>query len=84
MTGCIFLILLLSFPRIVLIVMYMTDYLAVYEATIWLVLGFLFMPCTTIGYAVSMNEIGSVSSWGILLIFVCILIDMMSDASSTK
>ena len=63
-------------PRIVLIVMWLCNYLAVYDTRLWPILGFLFMPCTTVGYAISMNEIGSVSDWGIVVLIICVFVDL--------
>lgn len=82
--GCCLGVILLAFaPRIALIVMYFMDYLAVYETRLWPFLGFFLMPCTTIGYCVSMNELGSVSDWGLVLVIICIVLDLGAASGTT-
>ena len=45
-------------PRVVIVLLWLfTDYLsAAYDVVIWPLLGFFFLPITTLGYAVAQNE----------------------------
>lgn len=56
--GCLVLLLLVASPRLVLFVTWLfTGYLGrAFETTIWPFLGFLFLPWTTLLYAVGANE----------------------------
>ena len=50
--GC----LAISAPRLVILVVWLaSDYFAVYRTPIWPVLGFLFLPLTTLAYAFAMH-----------------------------
>lgn len=74
--GC----LALFAPRfaIVLVVIF-SDWLGTaYETVVWPLLGFFFMPLTTLAYAMAwyMGERGSVQGFGIVLIVLAVLIDL--------
>ena len=58
LVGC----LALGTPRFaILLVVLFSDYIgSAYETTLWPVLGFFFMPLTTLSYAFAMNSNGSV------------------------
>ena len=74
LVGC----LALSAPRfaIVLVVLF-SDYIGrAYETTIWPVVGFLFMPMTTLAYAWAINSSGSVSGIQLVVVVVAVLIDL--------
>ena len=74
LVGC----LALSAPRfaIVLVVLF-SDYIGrAYETTIWPVVGFLFMPMTTLAYAWAINSSGSVSGIQLVAVVVAVLIDL--------
>jgi hypothetical protein len=74
LVGC----LALSAPRfaIVLVVLF-SDYIGrAYETTIWPVVGFLFMPMTTLAYAWAINSNGSVSGIQLVAVVVAVLIDL--------
>ena len=76
--GC----LALLFPRVVLVLVWLLGggYLgAAFPHWIWPVLGFLFMPLTTLAFAFSVNSLppgGAVSPLGWILIVLAGLIDL--------
>ena len=72
--GC----LALAFPRVaILLVVIFSDYLGqAYQTVIWPLLGFLFMPLTTLAYAFAINENGSVSGLHLVLVVLAVLADL--------
>ncbi len=72
--GC----LALMFPRFVIILMVIfSDYIgAAYNTIIWPLLGFLFMPLTTLMYAFAINSNGSVSGLYVVGMVLAVLIDL--------
>ena len=68
------------FPRIVIVLVWLfSDWLeAAYTTWLWPVLGFFFLPLTTLAYAAAwhMQPSGSVSGLGVALIVVAVLIDI--------
>jgi hypothetical protein len=74
LVGC----LALSFPRLAVLVLFLfSDYLGrAYEGNFWPFLGFLFLPWTTLAYAVAMNENGGqLSGWYVALYVLALLMD---------
>ena len=60
--GCVLLSVLLGLPRLALAVIWATrdGYLsAAFGSWLWPLLGFLFFPYTTLGFAVGMNSLGA-------------------------
>jgi hypothetical protein len=83
--GCLVVVFSLITPRIVLLVLWLTDYLeAAYGSWVWPTLGFFFMPTTTIAYSIAVNEFPSspsvagtdISLAGVIVIVVGVLIDL--------
>lgn len=74
--GC----LALFTPRLAIILVFLfSDYLGeAYQTTIWPVLGFFFMPLTTLAYAWAwhMQPQGSISGVGLVIVIVAALIDL--------
>jgi hypothetical protein len=73
LVGC----LALSAPRfaIVLVVLF-SDYIGrAYENAFWPLVGFLFMPLTTLAYAWAINSSGSVAGIQLVVVVVAVLID---------
>jgi cytochrome b561 len=63
--GCIIIAALLGAPRlaIVFFALFRHGWLAsAYESNLWPVLGFFFLPWTTLGFAVGINNIGPVGA----------------------
>ena len=74
LVGCI----ALATPRlaIVLVVLF-SDYIGrAYETTLWPLLGFFFMPLTTLAYAWAINAHGSVAGPYLVVVLVAVLIDL--------
>ena len=72
--GC----LALSAPRfaIVLVVLF-SDYIGrAYETSLWPLLGFFFMPLTTLAYAWAINSHGSVDGGFLVVVVLAVLIDL--------
>jgi len=66
------------FPRLAIAVLALTTtYMSrAFETTIWPVLGFLFMPFTTLAWALAKNEHGSVSGVWLAIVVIAVLMDL--------
>ena len=79
--GCLVVVLGLLTPRFVLAVLWLfSDYLnRAFESGWWPLLGFFFLPTTTIGYAIAQNAYstpdGGLEAIGIIVIVLGVLID---------
>jgi len=79
MGCCLMSLTALLVPRVVLIfIWFLTDWFTrAFETTLWPVLGFLFMPYTTLAYMGAMLAgAGSVSGWWLVLVVVAVLVDL--------
>ena len=83
LVGC----LALAAPRfaIVLVVIF-SDYIGnAYETTLWPLVGFLFLPLTTLAYAWAINANGSVEGFYLAGVVIAVLIDLgMFGGSASK
>jgi hypothetical protein len=72
--GC----LALSVPRLVLLVLWLfTDYIGrAFERNVWFLLGFVFLPCTTLAYAWARNSNGTVEGGYLAVVIVGVLFDL--------
>jgi len=75
---CLFLILVLLFPRAVLLVLFFfTDYLTrAYHGLLLPLLGFIFLPLTTLTYAWLVNSAMPVEGVNLIILIVAVIIDM--------
>ncbi len=75
---CILTIIALAFPRIVLFLVFLfSNFLGrAYQTVLWPILGFFFMPLTTLAYAWAMNSGGSVSGIYLVAVVIAVLIDL--------
>lgn len=75
---CILLLLVLAFPRVILVLMFlMSNYLQrAYHNLLIPVLGFIFLPLTTIVYAWEVNSHMPLTGVNILLIVIAAIIDV--------
>lgn len=75
---CLLVLLVLGLPRLALLLMFLfSDYLSrAIQTGLWLILGFLFMPWTTLAYAFAKNHHGSVEGWYLALVVVAVLVDL--------
>lgn len=72
--GC----LALAMPRFaIILVVVFSDYIGrAYQTTLWPLVGFLFMPLTTLAYAFAINNRGSVAGVHLVVVVVAVLIDL--------
>lgn len=77
--GCIAAIIGFFFPRatIILLVIF-SDYIgrAFSGGILFPLLGFFFLPFTTLAYAAAKNTHGSVEGWWLVLVIVAVLMDL--------
>ena len=76
---CLLVLIALACPRLVLLFVYLlTDWFSkAFVTTIWPLLGFVFMPFTTLAYMAAMlGNNHAVTGWWIVLLVVGILADM--------
>lgn len=68
----------LSAPRLVLLVLWLfSDYInRAYDKNVWPLLGFFFLPATTLAVAAARNEHGSVEGWWIAIVVLAVLFDL--------
>ena len=79
----------LLFPRLIIVLMVIfSDYLGqAYQTTLWPLLGFFFMPLTTLAYAWAWHSGGgSVAGVGLAIVIIAAIIDLglMSGSASHK
>ena len=78
--GCLGTLLSLLTPRLMLFVMFVTDYTSrAFEGWLWPTIGFVFMPATTVAYAIAANELsrrGKIELAGIVVVVLGVLIDL--------
>ena len=65
-------------PRFaIILVVIFSDYIGrAYETLLWPLLGFLFMPLTTLAYAWAINSRGSVEGFQLIVVVIAVLIDL--------
>jgi Mg2+ and Co2+ transporter CorA len=75
---CLFIVLILAFPRVVLVLMFlMSNYLQrAYHDLLLPVLGFIFLPLTTIVYAWEVNNRMPLAGINLLILVVAVVIDL--------
>ena len=81
--GC----LALFFPRLVLVLVFLfgSGYLGrAFQTSLWPILGFIFMPLTTLAYAFAKNQNGDVSGIYLVLVVIAVLIDLGIIGGSAK
>lgn len=77
--GCLVVLLVLALPRFVMFMLWIlpTHYLSdAFGTWVWPLLGFFFLPTTTLGYAVAQNRYDGVRGWGFVLVALGLLIDL--------
>ena len=75
---CLLLILVVAFPRVVLVLMFlMSTYLQrAYHDLLIPVLGFLFLPLTTLAYAWMMNSHMALEGFNLIILLIAVVIDL--------
>jgi hypothetical protein len=76
--ACLLLILVVAFPRVVLVLLFLlTNYLErAYHGVIVPILGFLFLPLTTLAYAWMVNNGQPTAGVNLLILLVAVIIDL--------
>ena len=75
---CLVLIIFLAFPRIAIVLLYLTsNYLQrAYHGLLLPLLGFLFLPLTTLAYAWMTNTRQPIAGINLLILIVAVVIDL--------
>lgn len=76
---CLIVLLALLIPRVLMVFIYfLTNWFSLaYQTWIWPLLGFLFMPYTTLAYMAAMlNNNGSVSGLWLVLAILAVVVDL--------
>lgn len=75
---CVLILLAFFTPRIVLFILWLfTNYLSrAYDGFMLPFLGFLFLPATTLAYAIARNELGGVNGLGIVVVLIGLAVDV--------
>jgi hypothetical protein len=75
---CLIALLALMMPRILLFVVWVIRpaFFHAYQTVLWPVLGFLFVPLTTLAYAWAINVNGSVSGGFFIVVLMAALVDL--------
>ena len=82
LVGCI----ALGTPRFAIVLVWLfSDYIGrAYETTLWPVLGFFFMPLTTLSYAFAINDNGSVEGMYLVIVVITVLMDLGLVGASSR
>ena len=75
---CLVLLLVLAFPRLVLVLTFLlSNYLQrAYDSLVILVLGFIFLPLTTLVYAWLMNTHRPLDGVNLLVLIIAVIVDV--------
>jgi hypothetical protein len=75
--GCLIALLGLLTPRVVMVLLWLfTNYLSrAFDTFIWPLLGFIFLPTTTLAYAVAQNSFDGLKGFGLVIFVLGVLID---------
>lgn len=75
---CLLTLIAVFFPRVVIALLWLFSYFLhnAYETWYWPLLGFFFMPFTTLGYAAAINFGGELAGGWIVLIIITVLMDL--------
>ena len=74
---CLLILIGLFVPRVVLAFLWLlTNYLSrAFETQLWPLVGFLFLPYTTLAYAIAINQGGGVNGIWMVFVIVGVLLD---------
>jgi len=75
---CLLVVLVLAFPRVILVLMFLlSNYLQrAYHDLILPIIGFIFLPLTTIAYAWMVNNRMALEGINLLILVVAVIIDL--------
>jgi len=76
--GCLLLILLLAFPRVALVLLFLfSHYLQrAYHGLLLPILGFIFLPLTTLAYAWMVNTGQPTTGVNLIILIIAVVIDV--------
>ncbi len=83
---CLIALFALFLPRVTMVLLYLfSDYLQrAFQTALWPLLGFIFMPYTTLAYAWAINSDGSVSGLYLFVVIIAVLVDLGVTGGSTR
>lgn len=83
---CLLLVLALSFPRVVLLLMWFFTHMLdrAYSGILIPLIGFLFMPVTTIAYAWVVSTHRAIDGFNLIVIIIAVLIDLGSNGGGAR
>lgn len=83
---CLVALIALVFPRLaIVLVVIFSDFIGnAYKTVLWPLVGFLFMPLTTLAYAYAINRNASVSGGYFVLVMIAALMDLSLIGGSSK
>lgn len=75
---CLVALLAIAMPRLaIILVLIFSDFLGrAYETLLWPLLGFFFLPLTTLAYALGINRNGSIEGWYLVVVVLTVLVDL--------
>jgi hypothetical protein len=75
---CLLVVAIIAFPRVVLVLMFLfSQYLErAYHGLLLPVLGFIFLPITTIVYAWLVNTHSPIEGFNVLLLIIAVVVDL--------
>ncbi len=75
---CVLILLGFFTPRIVLFILWLfTNYLSrAFDGFVLPLLGFVFLPATTLAYAIAQNELGGLNGLGIVVVLIGLAVDI--------
>ena len=75
---CVLILLAFFTPRIVLFVLWLfTNYLSrAFDGFVLPFIGFLFLPATTLAFAIAQNELGGLNGLGIIVVLIGLAVDI--------
>ncbi len=84
--GCLLIIFAVILPRITMLLIFLlTNWFSVFQTIIWPVLGFVFMPYTTLAYLFAMiYNHHQISNGWIVLLVVAIIVDLGGHRGSYR
>ena len=85
--GCLLIIFSIFTPRIVLVLLYFfTNFFSqAYQTVIWPLLGFIFMPYTTLAYMAAMiYNYHNVNGLWLLLVIIAVLVDLGGQGGAAR
>ena len=75
--GCLVVLIAIALPRFVMVVLWLfSDYLSrAYGTWLWPLIGFFFLPTTTLAYAIAQKRYCGVRGAGLVLVVLGVLVD---------